>query len=116
MAKQSEQQIDTFNQSLRANPQYQGYLRSLGWHLVSEAPDRAERLAHPKIARLRWSLDYPAARTPMDLPVSKAVLGIVEEAVGAPVAAVPMLGGSVPISMFVDTLHVPVIGVPMVTS
>ena len=98
----------------KVQAQVEGYLRSLGWHLVSEIPDRAVRLAHPRIARLQWSLDYPAARTPMDLPVSKAVLAIVEEAAGGPIVAAPMLGGSVPISMFVDTLKVPVIGVPMV--
>ncbi|RPH55177.1 M20/M25/M40 family metallo-hydrolase [bacterium] len=91
------------------------HLRSQGWHLVTAEPDRETRLAHPKIARLEWSLDYPAARTAMDLPVSRAVLAAVEAAAGSPIVQVPMLGGSVPMSLFTRALDdVPVIGVPIV--
>jgi len=90
------------------------HLRSRGWHLVSETPDTATRLAHPRLARLEWSLDYPAARTPLDLPASRAVAAAVDAVVGEPVLKAPMLGGSVPMYMFTDTLKVPVIGVPMV--
>ncbi|HEY9422864.1 MAG TPA: M20/M25/M40 family metallo-hydrolase [Thermoanaerobaculia bacterium] len=92
----------------------EAFLRSQGWFLVSESPDLETRRAHPKIARLAWSLDYPAARTDMSLPVSRAVTSVVEEAVGGPAVQVPMLGGSVPMSLFTETLKAPVIGVPMV--
>ena len=92
----------------------EAFLRSQGWFLVSEALDMETRRAHPKIARLSWSLDYPAARTDMSLPVSRAVISVVEEAVGGPAVQVPMLGGSVPMSLFTETLKAPVIGVPMV--
>ncbi len=50
----------------------------------------------------------------MDLPASKAVIAAVEEAWAEPVLKVPMLGGSVPMYLFTDTLQVPVIGVPIV--
>ena len=90
------------------------WLKSQGWHLVSDEPDRETRLAHPKVARVHWSLDYPAARTALDLPASKAVVQAVEKTTGEPVIQVPMLGGSVPMYLFTDTLKVPVIGVPMV--
>ena len=50
----------------------------------------------------------------MDPPVSKAVTRTVEELLGEPVIRVPMLGGSVPISLFSDTLKVPMIIVPIV--
>jgi acetylornithine deacetylase/succinyl-diaminopimelate desuccinylase-like protein len=92
----------------------EAFLRSKGWYLVSEAPDRAARQAHPRIARVQWSLDYPAARTDMSLPASRAVAKAVEKAVGGPAVIVPMLGGSVPMYLFTDTLKAPVIGVPMV--
>jgi acetylornithine deacetylase/succinyl-diaminopimelate desuccinylase-like protein len=90
------------------------WLRARGWHLASEAPDREARLAHPKIVRLDWSLNYPAARTAMDLPASRAVVAAVEKVTGKPVLQVPMLGGSVPMYLFTDTLKVPIVGVPMV--
>ena len=92
----------------------EAFLRAKGWHLVTEAPDRETRRAHPRIARVQWSLDYPAARTDMSLPASRAVATAVEKAVGGPVVIVPMLGGSVPMYLFTDTLKAPVIGVPMV--
>jgi acetylornithine deacetylase/succinyl-diaminopimelate desuccinylase-like protein len=92
----------------------EAFLRGKGWHLVDEAPDRATRRAHPKIARLSWSLDYPAARTDMSLPASRAVAAVVERAVGAPVVQVPMLGGSVPMYLFTEAVKVPVVGVPIV--
>ena len=66
------------------------------------------------MARLAWSLDYPAARTDMSLPVSRAVAAVVDRAVGGSAVQAPMLGGSVPMYLFTATLKVPVIGVPIV--
>jgi len=93
------------------------HIRQQGWTLVDAAPDLATRLAHPKIVRAQWSLDYPPARTDMTLPFSRAVVAAVSEAVdpaARPVVQVPILGGSVPMYLFTDTLHVPIVGVPMV--
>ena len=50
----------------------------------------------------------------MNLPVSRAVVAAVERATGGPVIQVPMLGGSVPMSLFTDILKVPMIGIPIV--
>ena len=90
------------------------FLRAKGWYLVTDAPDRETRRAHPRVARVTWSLDYPGARTDMSLPVSRAVVALVERAAGGPIIQVPMLGGSVPMYLFVDALKTPVIGVPIV--
>ncbi|HEX9942619.1 MAG TPA: M20/M25/M40 family metallo-hydrolase [Thermoanaerobaculia bacterium] len=92
----------------------EAFLRSKGWFLVDAPPDRETRRAHPKVARLSWSLDYPAARTDMSLPASRAVADVVARAVGGPVVVVPMLGGSVPMYLFTEAVKAPVIGVPMV--
>jgi acetylornithine deacetylase/succinyl-diaminopimelate desuccinylase-like protein len=90
------------------------YLRSLGYWVVHDPPDAETRLAHPKVVRLQWDRGgYAAERTSMDLPVSKAVIRTVEEALGAPVVRVPMLGGSIPIHAF-TALGSPVIIVPTV--
>jgi acetylornithine deacetylase/succinyl-diaminopimelate desuccinylase-like protein len=50
----------------------------------------------------------------MALPVSQAVLRTVQGATGRPVIVVPMLGGSLPLSTFEQTLRVPLIIVPIV--
>ena len=92
----------------------ESFLRAQGWTLVAEAPDRETRRTHPKVARVVWSLDYPAARTDMSLPVSRAVAAVVDRAAGGAAVQVPMLGGSVPMVLFTETLKVPVIGVPIV--
>jgi acetylornithine deacetylase/succinyl-diaminopimelate desuccinylase-like protein len=92
----------------------EAFLRAKGWTLVAEAPDRDTLRTHPKVARLAWSLNYAASRTDMSLPVSQAVVAAVERATGEPPVQVPMLGGSVPMSLFTDTLKAPMIGVPMV--
>lgn len=92
----------------------EAFLRSQGWQLVAEPPSREIRRAHPKVARLEWSLDYAAARTDMSLPASRAVAEVVEKATGEPLIRVPMLGGSVPMVLFTETLKVPIIGVPIV--
>ena len=49
----------------------------------------------------------------MDLPVSRAVMRVVEEATGGPVVKMPTLGGSAPMYIF-EQWNLPVIGVPMV--
>jgi len=89
-------------------------LRRQGWLVVAEPPDLTARLAHPRIVRAEWSLGYAPSRTDMSLPISRAVAAAVSEATGEPVIQVPILGGSVPMALFTDTLHVPLIGVPMV--
>ena len=92
----------------------EAHVRSLGFHVVHEAPDAETRRAHPKVVRLNWDDGYAAARTSMDLPVSRAVAKAIQEVQDEPLIQVPMLGGSVPMSMFTDTLKVPVIDVPIV--
>jgi len=92
----------------------EAYLREKGWFLAAEPPDLATRRAHPKVARAIWSLDYPGARTDMALPFSRAVAKILGEAAGRPVIEVPMLGGSVPLSTFVEIFPVPIVGLPIV--
>ena len=90
------------------------FLRDKGWFLVEDTPDRETRRAHPRVARVVWSLDYPGARTDMSQPASRAVVALVQRAAGGPIVEVPMLGGSVPMYLFTESLKVPVIGVPIV--
>ena len=98
----------------RVRDRVESFLRAQGWHLVHESPDAATRRAHPRLLRLDWSLDYAGARTAMDLPAARAVAAVVDRTTGGSLVQVPMLGGSVPMSLFADTLRVPLIGVPIV--
>ena len=93
---------------------FERYLEGQGYFLIAEPPDGAARLAHPRIARLRWGSGYPAYRTSMDLPASRAVARVVEEAAGAPLIELPSLGGSIPMYLFAGERGTPVIGIPIV--
>ncbi len=97
----------------RLREKVEAHLRREGFHVVHADPDRATRLANPRIARLDWDPGYPAARAPMDLPAAQAVLRAVKAATGAEPIAVPTLGGSIPMYLFGEALDTPVIGVPI---
>ena len=89
------------------------HVRKQGFYVTSVEPTNEEREKYPFIARVTGGPGYPAARTPMDLPVSRAVVRVVEEAMGAPIVKMPTLGGSAPMYLF-ENLKLPVIGVPIV--
>lgn len=89
------------------------HIRKQGYYAIDRAPTTAERLSHARIATVIRDKGYPAAGTSMDLPVSRAVAGVVAAAAGQPAVLLPILGGSVPMYIFED-LGLPVIGVPIV--
>ncbi len=90
------------------------HIRRQGFTIVSETPDVSQRRRFPRIAKLRWRSGYPPARTPIEAPVSQAVIRLLEQAVGTSLVVLPSLGGSVPMYLFLDVLKTPVIGVPIV--
>jgi acetylornithine deacetylase/succinyl-diaminopimelate desuccinylase-like protein len=92
----------------------EAFLAAKGWTVVAETPDLATRLAHPRIVKLQWETGYPALRTDMTLPVSKAVIAAAGRASGRPVVVLPMMGGSVPLYLFDAALKTPLIGLPIV--
>ncbi len=91
----------------------ENHLHKQGYYIVYEDPDMETRIAHPKIVKLVWGDGYPAARTSMDLPVSRAVINLIGEATDDPLVTLPSLGGSLPLYLFIDKFRTPVIGLPM---
>jgi acetylornithine deacetylase/succinyl-diaminopimelate desuccinylase-like protein len=90
------------------------HIRKQGYYVTSDVPTKEERLAHPYVVRVHKDVwNYPASRTSMDLPVSKALVRVVQEATGGETVLAPTLGGSVPMYIFED-LTLPWIGVPIV--
>jgi acetylornithine deacetylase/succinyl-diaminopimelate desuccinylase-like protein len=89
------------------------HLRAQGYHLVRDPPDTAVRLAHAQILRLKWGAGYPGIRTPMDLPLGRAVSAIVGEAAGGPIVQLPNMGGSLPLYLLNDVLGAPLLIIPI---
>jgi acetylornithine deacetylase/succinyl-diaminopimelate desuccinylase-like protein len=87
------------------------YLRSLGWYVIDREPTSSERLAHKRVVRVDWEAGYPAYRATLES--GKEVEEAIERAVGERPLRIPMLGGSVPMSIFASELDMPVIGLPI---
>ena len=89
------------------------FIRKQGYFVIDHEPSMEERRAHPLIAKIEDEGGYRASRTAMDLPVSKALVKLAQEATGGQTVVAPTLGGSVPMYIFED-LGLPWIGVPIV--
>ncbi len=91
----------------------EAHIRQQGYFVVRTEPDEQTRLAHARVAKVVVDESgYNAARTSMDLPISKAVLAAVESARG-PVIKLPSSGASTPLFMIQEILNSPTILVPI---
>jgi acetylornithine deacetylase/succinyl-diaminopimelate desuccinylase-like protein len=88
------------------------HVQQQGYHVVDKDPDMDTRLTYPKIAKIVRQDGYNAARTSMDLPVSRKVIATLQQARG-PLVVMPTLGGSIPLYLFTDVLKTPAIGIPI---
>jgi acetylornithine deacetylase/succinyl-diaminopimelate desuccinylase-like protein len=89
-----------------------GFIRKRGFYVIDHEPTMDERREHARIAKIVDEGGYRASRTAMDLPVSKALVQVVQDASGGNAVIAPTLGGSVPMYIFED-LGLPWIGVPI---
>jgi acetylornithine deacetylase/succinyl-diaminopimelate desuccinylase-like protein len=93
--------------------QIAAFIRKQGYFVADREPTMEERRAHPLVAKVVNEGGYRASRTPMDLPVSKALVQVIQGATDGNAVIAPTLGGSVPMYIFED-LGLPWIGVPIV--
>jgi acetylornithine deacetylase/succinyl-diaminopimelate desuccinylase-like protein len=90
------------------------FIRSRGYHVVSDVPDRATRLAYPRLAMVTVGTGYPAVRTDMDRPSARAVIAGLERVHGGSLALIPTMGGSVPGYLFPRYLGADFLDLPIV--
>ncbi len=93
--------------------QIAAFIQKQGFYVIDHEPTMEERRAHARIAKVVYEGGYRASRTPMDLPMSKAIVEVVRAAAGHDTVVMPSSGGSVPMYIFED-LGLPWIGVPIV--
>jgi len=93
----------------------EAHVRAQDYVLVDSEPARADRLAHPRLARIEWEdAGYPASRTPLDLPASQRLIAVVEAATDGRARVVPTLGGSLPLSIISEATGAPTVIIPIV--
>jgi acetylornithine deacetylase/succinyl-diaminopimelate desuccinylase-like protein len=93
--------------------QIAAFIAKQGFFVVDHDPTMEERRSHARIAKVIDEGGYRASRTPMDLPMSKAVVDVVKAAAGHDTVIMPSTGGSVPMYIF-DDLGLQWIGLPIV--
>jgi acetylornithine deacetylase/succinyl-diaminopimelate desuccinylase-like protein len=91
----------------------EAHVEAQGFHIVFEPPNEEVRRAHEKVLLLEWGKGYPPLWTDMELPVSRAVVDIVDAASDQAVVTSQSMGGSLPLHMFQEVLDATVIIVPM---
>jgi acetylornithine deacetylase/succinyl-diaminopimelate desuccinylase-like protein len=90
------------------------HIRKQGFHVIDREPTDEERRQHALIAKVvPDSGGYGAARTPMDLPIAKAVIEAVQSTSAEPIVKLPTMGGSLPLSVITANLQTVTIIVPI---
>jgi acetylornithine deacetylase/succinyl-diaminopimelate desuccinylase-like protein len=92
----------------------EAHLRKLGWTVVHDTPDAQTLRTNARVVKVEWEAGYPSARASMDDAEVVAVQQRIERVVGQPLVKMPTLGGSVPLYLFFDLLHVRAVGLPIV--
>lgn len=90
------------------------HIRSQGYFVTSDSVTMAVRLAHTRVAQVRWSKGgYPASRASIDQAFARAVVRAVGDGLGKPPLLLPTMGGSGPLYLFEQVLRTPVIVLPI---
>jgi acetylornithine deacetylase/succinyl-diaminopimelate desuccinylase-like protein len=89
------------------------HIRAQGFTVIESPDTPMPDELRGRAVRIVERLGYDPAKTPADLPISRQVVAIVEQAHdGQSAVVVPTAGGSVPLWAFTDLLELPTIVVP----
>jgi acetylornithine deacetylase/succinyl-diaminopimelate desuccinylase-like protein len=89
------------------------HIRGQGFTVIESADAPIPDELRGRAIRVVEHRGYDPAKTPADLPISRAVIDAVEQAHGGePAVVLPTMGGSVPLWAFTDILGLPTIVVP----
>jgi acetylornithine deacetylase/succinyl-diaminopimelate desuccinylase-like protein len=92
-----------------------GHIEGQGYRVLDHEPTGEERLANPRVVTLTHRYDYGAFRSPYDSRVGRmARAGLVALYDGEEPVLIRTMGGSIPISPFVEALGIPAAIVPSV--
>jgi acetylornithine deacetylase/succinyl-diaminopimelate desuccinylase-like protein len=89
------------------------HLVGRGYRVLDREPSAEERLLHANLVRVDRRPSYPATRTPVDAPFARWVATAAAAAVREAPILVPVLGGSLPLHVFVEVSRKPLVVVPM---
>ena len=89
------------------------HLRAQGFTVLDSPDAPLPDDLRGRAVRVTTKSGYDAAKTPLDIPVSRDVIAAVEHAHGGqPAVLLPTMGGTVPMWAFTDLLEIPALLVP----
>jgi len=97
----------------KVRQQVEEHIAKQGFFIVHQTPDKAIRMAHPRVVRLEWKSDFEVYRVEMNNPPAQAVVKAIEKATGVPIVQAVSMGGTVPMYLLAGSRHTPVLGVPI---
>jgi acetylornithine deacetylase/succinyl-diaminopimelate desuccinylase-like protein len=91
------------------------HIRKQGYFIVDTDPDTATLAAHPRIAKVatRGGVTSGAWRTDPDIPEARFITEALRTHSAGRLVRIRTLGGGVPAGPFIDTFHVPTLGLSL---
>ena len=90
------------------------HIHTQGFHIVDHEPSYEERRAHDKLVYMYASSATLPFRTEMNTATGRWLEGVVNATFNLEPIKVRIMGGTVPISAFINELNIPAVIVPMV--
>lgn len=90
------------------------HIEKQGYHIITEEPDMAVRMAHEKLVKVTEGGVTDAFRTDLNNPYGQHLVNILQDTFSEEVVQIRIAGGTVPIAPFINELQVPAFLVPMV--
>ncbi|MDG1437649.1 MAG: M20/M25/M40 family metallo-hydrolase, partial [Emcibacteraceae bacterium] len=90
------------------------HIEKLGYTIIDHPPTDAERMSDKRFVQLNYEISYPAFRTDFDSLAGHFAKSALTHLNGSAPIMLRTMGGSIPISPFVDTLNIPALSVPTV--
>ena len=90
------------------------HIKNQGYHVMNSEPTMADRLKYNKIATVLEGSVTNAFRTDLNNPYGNFIVKTMENKFGEKPVQIRIMGGTVPISPFINELKIPAFIVPMV--
>ena len=90
------------------------HIKNEGFHVINSVPTIDDRLKYDKIATVIEGSVTDAFRTDLDNPFGDVIVNRMEDTFGEKPVQIRIMGGTVPISPFINELKIPAFILPMV--
>ncbi|HMQ08753.1 MAG TPA: M20/M25/M40 family metallo-hydrolase [Saprospiraceae bacterium] len=90
------------------------HIENQGFQILDGKPTKKDRMTYPNLCTMTSQIMYEAFRTPLDGSTGQWLRHCMKKATGKDPVMIRVVGGSIPIAPFVNTLEVPAVTVPTV--